>query len=475
MTTPSADTIEAGASLSERVRAALDRHPTARPLLDDGRRLVHLDTLIGRLWINAPSSALIGRNLLLLTRDPVCAAVALVNLDGVAKRLIVCPPDFSDEDLGYVIETAGVDAIIHDRSGSDPFPLAVPVFSICIKSEDTGARLAPTRLSSEWVLFTSGTTGGPKMVVHSLAGLTDAFAAETQKRADAIVWATFYDIRRYGGLQMLLRALTGAHTMLLNPANEPMDRFLARLAASGATHVSGTPSHWRSALLSPALANLSPRYVRLSGEIADQTLLDRLARVFPNAAIGHAYASTEAGVAFEVNDGLEGFPERYLSRQGSVEMHVQGGTLRVRSTRTALRYLGVKEAALDDEAGFVDTGDLVENRSDRYYFLGRANGVINVGGLKVHPEEVEAVLNRHARVRNSLVKGRKSPITGMLVTAEVVLIDETAGAFQTPEAIRQDIIDHCRRELAAFKAPASIRFVDELAMTPGGKVERRQG
>ena len=76
--------------------------------------------------------------------------------------------------------------------------------------------------------------------------------------------------------------------------------------------------------------------------------------------------------------------------------------------------------ALTDADGFVDTGDMVEQRGDRLYFVGRRSGIINVGGLKVHPEEVEAVINRHAGVRMSLVKARANPITGAIVVADVV-------------------------------------------------------
>ena len=77
-----------------------------------------------------------------------------------------------------------------------------------------------------------------------------------------------------------------------------------RLAEHGVTHLSGTPSHWRRALMSPQIHDIAPRYVRLSGEIADQAILDSLRAAFPDATVGHAYASTEAGVAFEVDDGL---------------------------------------------------------------------------------------------------------------------------------------------------------------------------
>src|SRR5262249_13444692 len=176
------------------------------------------------------------------------------------------------------------------------------------------------------------------------------------------------------------------------------------------------PSHWRRAIMSPAARAMAPRYVRLSGEIADQAILDHLAAVYPDARVGHAYASTEAGVGFDVNDGLAGFPAgRIGALPSGGDMKVADGRWRTRSNRTALRYVGDGAAALADADGFVDTGDIVELRDGRWHFIGRSNGVINVGGLKVHPEEVEAVINRHPQGRMALVRARRNPITGALV------------------------------------------------------------
>src|ERR1700689_3748426 len=103
-------------------------------------------------------------------------------------------------------------------------------------------------------------------------------------------------------------------------------------------------------------------------------------------------------------------------------MKVEDGTLRIRSQRIAGGYLR-GGAGLSGEDGYVDTGDLVELQGGRYYFRGRKGGVINVGGLKVYPEEVESVLNADPRVRMSLVRARRNPIMGAVVVAEVVLAD----------------------------------------------------
>ena len=123
---------------------------------------------------------------------------------------------------------------------------------------------------------------------------------------------------------------------------------------------------------------------------------------------------------------------------------------------------------MSDEDGFVDTGDFVERRGERYYFVGRINGIINVGGAKVHPEEVEAVVNMQAGVRASLVKARKNPITGALIVADVVL----EGDVSASDALRAAIIAACRQRLAPHKVPALVRFVPALAMTAGGKLAR---
>ena len=112
-------------------------------------------------------------------------------------------------------------------------------------------------------------------------------------------------------------------------------------------------------------------------------------------------------------------------------MKVVDGTLRIRSPRMAARYAGRQRKALAAADGFVDTGDIVDLRGDRYYFAGRHGGIINIGGLKVHPEEVEAVINRHPSVRMSLVRRRQSPVTGSVVVADVVLkADRTAATAE---------------------------------------------
>src|ERR1700676_325354 len=412
-----------------------------------------------------------GRSVLIATREQLPTALALVELDGVARRIVLCTPELTPVELTRLAQTAEADAIVVDNSPAATTSGLAPYAPALRPIPGRVNRLGS--VATEWILLTSGTTAQPKLVVHTLQSLGGALPTQPLSGTGSI-WSTFYDIRRYGGLQIYLRAVLSGSPLVLSSPGEPTVDFLARAAAGGVTHISGTPSHWRRALMSGQAAILRPQYVRLSGEVADQALLDNLRAVYPNARVAHAFASTEAGVAFDVNDGLAGFPLSFVdSPSGEIELKVVDHTLRIRSRRNAARYLGAEPGVLVSDDGYVDTGDMVELKQGRYYFRGRVGGVINVGGLKVYPEEVESVLNADPRVRMSLVRARRNPITGAVVVADVVLADPTSpNASDTPDAVKSDLLDACRRLLAAHKVPAMLRFVPALEFTAAGKLGR---
>jgi acyl-CoA synthetase (AMP-forming)/AMP-acid ligase II len=409
---------------------------------------------------------LAGRSVILATGDHLKTAAALIELDGIARRLVLCPPELDEERLRLVADIVEADSIVYDGDSSHP-PLSLDISTPCRLPLQPSEPPRAGRIASEWALLTSGTSGAPKLALHNLATLTGAFSRAAADRAPN--WATFYDIRRYGGLQIFLRAVVGGSALTLTSPHEALDDFLARLVRRNVDRISGTPSHWRRVLMSRVGQNFRPAYVRLSGEISDDAVLIALRRRYPNARIGHAYASTEAGVAFEVSDERSGFPASYLGERNGVVMKVEDGSLRINSPRAALSYIGLNAPPLRDGEGFIDTGDMIEIRDDRCYFVGRRGGVINVGGAKVHPEEVEAVINLHERVTMSLVRARANPITGALVVADVVL----DGGAAKEDTIREDILASCRARLAPYKVPAMIRFVPSLATTAGGKLARR--
>jgi acyl-coenzyme A synthetase/AMP-(fatty) acid ligase len=457
------------ASLRSALNSASDL--SNRFVLDETRR-VSLSELATGSILYGRGDELSGRSVFLTTRDQLTTAAALIELDGVARRIVISPPDLPFEHIAHVIDTAEVDAIVSDcpplsSHGSRPM-----YFSSCAREFEPSRQNGSALVQTEWVMLTSGTTGVPKLVGHTFAALTGAIDTSTPP-AGSMVWSTFYDIRRYGGMQIFLRAMLTGSTLVLSSNREATSDFLIRAGENGVTHISGTPSQWRRALMTSSASSMSPEYVRLSGEVADQGILNSIRATYPQARIVHAFASTEAGVAFEVKDGLSGFPESLLTQAPGVDLKIEDGSLRIRSRRTAGRYLGDRAPVLKDADGFVDTGDLVELRDGRFYFIGRRDGIINVGGLKVYPEEIEAVINRHPQVRMSLVRGRKSSVTGSIVVADVVLHATPSTSSYNLKSIQEDILLLCREGLASYKVPAMINVVPELAVAASGKVVRR--
>ncbi len=438
--------------------------------LSDSQRLVTPGALGDATSLGIALEEARDRSMLICADRQLSAALAAIELDGIARRIVLCPPDLAVSQLASVIGNAEANIILSENPDRlVPHAGGIRLGACGLPMTKCGPRPGPGDGNTEWLLFTSGTTGNPKMVVHTLQSLAGPLGASHGQSSAR--WSSFYDIRRYGGLQILLRALAGGAPMALSDEGEPVGDFLTRLGAFGVTHISGTPSHWRRALMSPMISRISPAYVRLSGEIADQPILNQLQSVFPAAKIAHAFASTEAGVAFDVTDGLAGFPAEWVDRPGqAVEMRVIDGSLRIRSSRLANAYAGDPARPLAAANGFVDTGDTVMLRDGRYHFTGRREGVINVGGLKVHPEEVEAIINLHPNVRMSRVRGRKSPITGAIVVADIVL-EKLDGGSSFPQ-ISEEVLTSCRKLLPAHKVPTCLRQVPSLEINAAGKLLR---
>jgi non-ribosomal peptide synthetase component F len=264
--------------------------------ISDARQLVSLTNILGQTCLGGRLGDLSGRSVLLAVEDQLLSAIAMTEIDGVARRMLLCPPDFNADHIQALIEDADIDAVVTDHPPRWTNAGVYLVVAARTLAPAIGKKVKTGR-TTEWLMPTLDASGVPKIIGHTLEALTGATVADDPARGAAPVWATFDDIRRDGGLQILLRAILGGGSMVLSDPNEPIADYVARLNARGVTHISGTPSHWRKLLMSGSASGFSPRYVGLSGETADQAVLDGLSRAFPEASIGHAYASSEAGVA----------------------------------------------------------------------------------------------------------------------------------------------------------------------------------
>jgi len=307
------------------------------------------------------------------------------------------------------------------------------------------------------LLETSGTTGTPKLVRHDPSRLLGRIP---RTAAPDAVWLLSYDPCGFAGLQVLLTAMAGGGRLVAAPGADAA-ALAALAAAEGCTHASGTPSFWRGLLLSGARPPL--KAITIGGEAVDEALLDRLAESFPAARLRHIYASTEAGALFAVADGRAGFPASWLeSGIEGVGLRIGDGVLEVRSPRRAL-------SPETDAEGWLVTGDLVEVVGDRVLFRGRNDGVVNVGGVKVVPEQVEALLLSVAGVGDAAVAAVPSPITGQLLTARIVPVPNMS------EEILRDRLRDALSTLPPAARPRRIELVERLPLAPSGKKIRMEG
>lgn len=317
------------------------------------------------------------------------------------------------------------------------------------------------------VVPTSGTSGQPKHTLHRLEALLGRI--RPARNPAPARWLLTYLPHSFAGLQVILTALaTGDAAVSVTQAN--VSSLASAAVSNQVTHISGTPTFWRAFLLclGESASRLSLQQITMGGELADQATLDRVRAAFPTASVSHIYASTEAGALFSVRDGKAGFPAVWLEEPvDGVSLRIREGVLEVRSPRAMLGYIDRKELPVTAD-GWLITGDRVEVRDGRVYFLGRQDSVFNVGGAKVTPEEIEAALLDVPGILDLRAFAVPNPITGSVIGLEVAVL---AGADE--ESLRRAITQTARNRLTSYKVPRLIRFVDAIRSDPTGKKSRR--
>ena len=320
-------------------------------------------------------------------------------------------------------------------------------------------------------ILTSGTSGVPKAANHTWATLA-AFVRKDDQFA-GMRWLCAYPLNFYAGLQTFLQAFLTNATLVI-PVSLDTREIAAAMQREGVQFASGTPTFWRWLMaFSPReILHACPlRQITLGGETATQDVLDGLRSMFPSARIVHVYGLTETGRLFSVTDGREGFPVKFLENppRPGVELRIDEGQLSARNSHAAMLGYDGRVALRDQGEGWFATGDLVEVQGDRVLFRGRNSDVINVGGRKVMPADVEAVLRSIPGVAEVRVYGRKSSLAGQLVAADLVL---AAGA--DAEMTKREAERVAREKLASYQVPRSINVVDQIARSEVFKILRRE-
>ena len=157
--------------------------------ISDARQLVSLTDILRQTCLADRLGELSGRSVLLAVADQLVSGLAMTEIDGVARRMLLCPPDFNTDYLQTLIEDAGIDAVVtdHPQRWTD----ANIDLVVTAGAPVPAAATANTERATEWLMLTSGTSGAPKIVRHTLEGLTGAIIADGPARGGAAVWATF--------------------------------------------------------------------------------------------------------------------------------------------------------------------------------------------------------------------------------------------------------------------------------------------
>jgi acyl-CoA synthetase (AMP-forming)/AMP-acid ligase II len=416
----------------------------------------------------ATGGRLSGRRVAIRLTDPVKAIEAMIAADGQAQAILLIPSRIPHEHLLLLLERAGCDLLISSEPCGAVLPPEIEVAYGLGSLEGSASPGGGDARESSWYLSTSGTTGVPKLVQHTLATLTRT-SRRGMDSSGASNWGLLYEHCRFAGIQVILQALLSGSNLIAPAPEISMAEKLAMLISGGCTHLSATPTMWRKILMMPQAKGLPLRQITLGGEIADERVLATLGATYPGARVTHVYASTEAGVCFSVKDRKPGFPASYLDVPPTgIAVRIVDGMLQIRNTGVGSAYVGTRNRFEDDD-GWIDTGDSVELSGDRVYFKGRACGVINVGGSKVYPEEIERLLLSHPEVLSARVYGKSSGFVGTLVAAEVVPVT-------LPENVAS-FLGHLKafmkQRAPSYKVPAIIDIVESIETSPTGKVARR--
>jgi acyl-coenzyme A synthetase/AMP-(fatty) acid ligase len=367
--------------------------------------------------------------------------LALVDLDAIVAPLLPATLEKAPSLVDIVNPAFLVDAAPEGTITVESRPQA-PLHELVRAFEEGGV--------PGLILFTSGSSGRPKGVVHDFRRLLVKF----HEPRPALRTLNFLLFDHWGGLNTLLHCLASGSPVVL-PENRAPHYICELLERHAVELLPASPTFLNLLLLSKAYEGRDFSHLRLityGSEPMPAATLAGLRAVFPGVELKQTYGLIELGVLRAKSLSSDSL---WVKVGGSgYDLRVVDGILQIKADSAMLGYLNAPSPFTED--GYFITGDRVELSGDYMRFLGRESEIINVGGQKVFPAEVETVLLECGLVRDAAVHGERHPITGSIVVAMVELREPSDEA----EA-RRVIKRFCAERLEAFKVPVKIRFVEE--------------
>jgi acyl-CoA synthetase (AMP-forming)/AMP-acid ligase II len=312
------------------------------------------------------------------------------------------------------------------------------------------------------ILFSSGSTGQPKAILHSLTMLLEKF----RKPRHCYRTLTFLLFDHIGGFNTLFYTLANLGCVVA-----ASDRSVSKVCQTIAQHrvelLPSSPSFLNLVLLAEAHRNFdlsSLKLITYGTEVMPERTLAMANEAFPHARLQQTYGLTELGILRSKSASNNSL----LVKVGGedYDTKVVDGTLRIRAKCSMEGYLNAPSPF--DAEGWFDTGDAVIQEGDYYRILGRQSEIINVGGQKVYPAEVERVIAGLPEVADVAVSGEPHLLMGQIVVATLQM-SEPRPAVE----MKKRIADICRGRLQPFMIPAKVRVVTEPVVNYRFKKIRR--
>jgi long-chain acyl-CoA synthetase len=300
------------------------------------------------------------------------------------------------------------------------------------------------------VLFTSGSSGIPKAAVHNFSLLLNKFKIKRK----ALKTINFLLFDHWGGLNTLFHIMSNGGTVVILENRTP-DYVCELINKHQVELLPTSPTFLNMMLISRAYERHpldSLKIISYGAEPMPEVLLSNLNKLFPNLVLQQTYGLIELGV---MRSKSEGSGSLWVKIGGEgYEVRVVDDMLQIKSESAMLGYLNAPSPFTKD--GWFMTGDSVEVKGEYFRILGRKSELINVGGEKVYPQEVENIILEIPEVEDVLVYGENNPMTGKIVCAKV----RYTGIKSKSEIIAL-LKSYCRTKLEPFKIPIKIFLVDK--------------
>ncbi|WP_405208888.1 AMP-binding protein [Aquimarina sp. LLG6339-5] len=303
-------------------------------------------------------------------------------------------------------------------------------------------------------IYTSGTTGRPKKVEQSFKNIIRAVKVDPDYKGNN--WGFAYNPTHFAGLQVFFQALFNKNK-LVYIFDKDYSLIYNDIYTEKVSHLSCTPTFIKMLLPNIIEPVSTLQNLTFGGEKFDPRVQHKIKEKFPNTSVKNVYASTEAGSLLRAKGENFLIPARYQEfikiEEDELMIHKQ--------------LLG-KSESFTLEGEWYKTGDLVEFVDENSFrFKTRKSEMINVGGYKVNPKEVEEVIKDVKGVNDAIVFGRKNSVLGYIIAANVIKEEN-----EDKKELKHKIKKTCENKLQEFKIPRIIKFVDSFEVTRTGKIKR---